>query len=131
MLTGALVLSLSVVFALIQNPRSEPPSIGGPPAREPLATVDPARLSEGRAVYDELGCARCHAIAGRGSPRAPLDGVGARLDREALRQWTVAAGPARDRLSPRAVAAKEAFADLPAERMDPLLDYLSSLRETE
>ena len=37
----------------------------------------------GRRVYDREGCAICHSIEGKGKRGHPLDGIGARLSKEA------------------------------------------------
>jgi len=79
-------------------------------------------------VFDAQGCARCHSIAGQGSPRSPLDGVGAALSREELRHWVIGADAIKDDLSPRALTAKQDYAALPAGDLDALIEYLASLR---
>lgn len=124
--TGLLVLLLSAAFAAIQNPAATPAEA------EPVAATaapSPERLARGRAVLEANDCLRCHSIAGEGSPRSPLDGVGARVPRAELHDWVVASDAVRDDLSPRAVTAKAAYLGLPAEDMEALLDYLASLTE--
>ena len=127
MLTGLMVLLLSVTFAAVQNPGGAPTPASAPTAAADSA-IDPALLAKGRAVYDAKSCARCHSVAGQGSPRSPLDGVGARRSREDLRHWIVADESVHDGLSPRAIAAKRPYADLPAEDLDALVAYLASLK---
>ena len=39
----------------------------------------------------QQACARCHSIAGKGNPRRPLDGVGARRNAAELRDWNIGA----------------------------------------
>lgn len=123
-LTGLLVLLLSAAFAAIQNPAATADGASGSPPAS--ATADAER---GKAVYEDQGCARCHSIAGKGSPRSPLDGVGSRLDRAELHDWIVAAEAVQDELSPRAVSAKQGYAKLPAEDLEALIEYLRSLKE--
>lgn len=118
--TGVLIVLLSAAFAAIQNPAADATTAAAAP-------TDPPRQAEGRAVYDAQDCARCHSIAGRGSPRSPLDGVGARLSREEIRQWITGADEVRDDLSPRALSAKRAFQKLPADELDALVMYLEGL----
>jgi mono/diheme cytochrome c family protein len=121
-LTGFLVLLLSGAFAAIQNPAATPG--GGSGTAAPAVAAD---LERGKAVYDQQGCARCHSVAGKGSPRSPLDGVGSRLDRAELHDWIVAAPAVQDDLSPRAVSAKQGYAKLPEADLEALIDYLASL----
>lgn len=130
-LTGALVVLLSAGFAWVQN---LPDAAAAPPAGTPLAAsasadpVEPGRQALGRRIYDEQGCARCHAIAGEGSPRSPLDGVGGLLDATELRHYITGDPAVADNLSPRVISAKRPFADLPAEQLDTLVEYLQTLR---
>ena len=124
--TGRLVLLLSAAFAAIQNPAATPAEA------EPAAAADAAsseRLARGRAVLEANDCLRCHSIAGAGSPRSPLDGVGARVPRAELHDWVIASDAVKDELSPRAATAKAAYRELPAEDMEALLDYLASLTD--
>lgn len=123
MLTGGLVVALAVVFAYNQNPPlREPPAL---PAESvpPPPTVTPSLVEAGRRVYADKACARCHSIGGRGNPRSPLDGVGARLGEEEIRRWiTPAATPAENFQSRHANLA------LTASQREALVAYLRSLR---
>lgn len=125
MATGVMVLLLSAAIAAVMNtPTGEPASATVAVASEP----DPEQLARGQAVYDENNCARCHSVAGQGSPRSPLDGVGSRLNREELHDWVTGAESVQEELSPRAVTAKQRYAELAEEQMAALLDYLDSLK---
>ncbi len=125
MATGLMVLLLSAAFAAVMNaPGADPAAAPAAIASEP----DPQQIAKGQAIYVESGCARCHSVAGKGSPRSPLDGVGGRLGREELRQWATGAETVQDELSPRAITAKQRYAQLGEEPMAALLDYLGSLK---
>lgn len=131
--TGLLVL-LAALFAERRNRTPRPPSAGGAAQEAPAApappasTLDPSLVARGRAVYDDQSCARCHSVDGRGNPRVPLDGVGARRTPEELRDWTTAAPPIRPELPGSAQRAKDGFGRLPSAELDALVAYLSSLR---
>lgn len=116
LLTGLLVILASAALAAVKNPQSAP-------APAP-AQSDPGR---GRAVFEAQDCQRCHSVAGQGSPRSPLDDVGARYSRAELRDWVTGAEVIAEELSPRALRAKQAYATLPADDLDALLDYLAAL----
>ncbi|NIQ59729.1 MAG: c-type cytochrome, partial [Gammaproteobacteria bacterium] len=91
-----LVASLAGLFAWRQNSapgRAQAPE--GPGAVPLQPAVDAELAARGRDVYVELSCDRCHAVAGEGNPRHPLDGVGARRSRAAIREWITASGSAR------------------------------------
>jgi mono/diheme cytochrome c family protein len=89
--------------------------------QDPVQTAD-SILALGRRVYQEEGCSACHTIAGVGSPRSPLDGVGGRLTSAEIRLWIV------DPQAARPGVRKPAFDDLPADRLAALVTYLLSLR---
>ena len=50
-----------------------------------LAAQDKA--SQGRKIYDNKDCAKCHQIAGKGNKIGKLDGVASKMDAEEIRKW--------------------------------------------
>jgi mono/diheme cytochrome c family protein len=120
--TAVLVVLLAAAFALLRNltpaPRASPASESAPPAAP--------RPEAGRSAFVRAGCAGCHSAEGRGNPNAPLDGVGARLDRDGLRAAAFASGEAARSLPAAIVRQKRAQADDPAA--EALLDYLQGLK---
>ncbi len=128
LLTGVLVVLMSALFAWVQNA----PGPARDPAVSTSAPLPPAAskasIAAGRATFAANGCARCHAIAGQGNPRSPLDGIGARRDRAQLRAAVLGQGSDQTDLPTRVRAAKQAYAALPASELEALLDYLASLR---
>jgi mono/diheme cytochrome c family protein len=123
--TGALVLLMSAAFAAVLNPGAG----DVPAAAEASATSASARPHPGRKVFEDEGCMQCHSIAGEGSPRSPLDGVGSRLPVAEIRQFVIADPDVEDDLSPRVVKAKRAYAELPEGELQALVDYLSTLSD--
>lgn len=133
----ALVLSvtgLAALFAQRQNagrglPPVEPSGEGAAP-RVPPPDVPPdaAALSRGRQSFVDLGCLRCHRVAGEGSPRSVLDGVGERLFPDEIRAWIIADPSTASLLPASAVRAKSEYRALSADDMDALVAYLSALR---
>lgn len=124
-LTGGLVVLLSAAFAAVQNP----PGGGGDGSAEQggstaSVAVDAAVVERGRAVYDKSGCARCHSISGKGSPRSPLDGVAAKMGDDELHAWIVGGDSVADDLSPRALNTKKAYQQLPEADIKALMEYL-------
>lgn len=104
LLTGVAILVLALLFGFLQNRPTEPAPItpretaGGsgsnvaieaPERSVPTEPNREAELARGRAIYDRERCAACHSVRGEGNRRNPLDGVGARLDRDSLRRWIV------------------------------------------
>jgi len=129
--TGLVVLAAAILFAWIQNTTIRPAAATEAPpvpAAETALTGDAALIARGREVYAKAGCAGCHSIDGEGNPRNPLDGVGSNLPPEEIRRYTIGDPEVADDLAPRVVAAKRAFAQLPAEDLDALVAYLASLK---
>lgn len=120
--TAGVVVALAALFAWLRNPPGEPADARSPPAM----AADPVRLAAGRAAFSRLGCVRCHAIEGVGNPSTPLDGVGARLDAAALRDWTLGTGAAAEELSRGAVRAKSGAVGDPD--LEALIEYLAQSR---
>lgn len=127
-----LVVGLAALFADRQNRiprvslgRDAPPSASVPP---PSAPPSAEALGRGRTVFEEQGCTRCHRLDGLGSPRSPLDGVGARLPPDRIRAFIIADEGAAATLSRSVVRAKEAYRELPAADLDALVAYLAASR---
>jgi hypothetical protein len=127
--TTLAVVALAAAFAGLRNlPREvdRRPGHGPGPAPAGAPGLPAERAAAGRAAFERLRCAMCHSIAGRGNPANPLDGVGARLDADELRAWTLGTGPAADELPEMIAEMKAGAAADPA--LDALLDLLGSLR---
>jgi mono/diheme cytochrome c family protein len=118
-LTAALVVILAAVFAVLHNPRLPLD------AAAPAGATDAADAA-GRAAFAAMNCTMCHSLAGQGNPSSRLDGVGSRLDRDAIRAWTIGEGPAREALGSGMAQMKSRYADDP--QLDALVDYLSRQR---
>jgi mono/diheme cytochrome c family protein len=127
LLTGAVVVLLSAGFAAIQNPPGEPAAVpvASVPAA-PDASGGAALIDRGRQLFDDHGCMRCHSIAGQGSPRSPLDGVGGRMDGEETLHWIIGDDAVRDELAPRVLSAKQPYQALPKDELDALVAYLQA-----
>jgi mono/diheme cytochrome c family protein len=97
-----------------------------------VATASPAMAQDakrGAEVYAAQKCQICHSIAGQGSKTNPLDGVGAKLSADDIRQWIV---------NPTEMTAKSKstkkppmparYAKLPPADIDALVAYMQSLK---
>ncbi len=89
-----------------------------PRAQAPADTL----VARGKEVYRQQRCRVCHSIEGDGNRRWPLDGVGSRLDDEALRKWIVAPQEMQPGIR------KRAYDRLPATDVDALVAYLKTLK---
>jgi cytochrome c2 len=85
---------------------------------------DDAKVAKGKEVYGLNKCKMCHAIAGEGNKKTPLDGVGSKYDEATLRKWVV---------SPKEMKAdikKPDFSKkIAGEDLDALVAYLGSLKK--
>lgn len=123
LLTATVTVALALWFAWRHNPSLPTVAPGTPP--EPVAPL----VEAGRAVYEAQRCASCHSIAGVGSPRFPLDGVGRRHDAQTMAAWIVGAPEVADALPASAVRRKQRYAELPPHELDALVAYLLGLRD--
>lgn len=102
------------------------------PAAAPAVVSPPSTRSadsiRGRVVFDSVGCARCHSAGGVGSPRYPLDGVGARRSEPELRAWILGADALADSLPPSALRTKQSYRAMKAADLDALVAFLKSLK---
>jgi mono/diheme cytochrome c family protein len=97
-------------------------------AAPPQAKPD-EKVAKGQTVYGAQKCATCHSIAGKGNKANPLDGIGAKMSADEIKQWIV---------NPTEMTAKTKstkkppmpakWSKLPAEELDALVAYLASLK---
>ena len=120
--TAALVVLHAAIFAVLQNPRPD----AVPPVAPAAAPADAEAEAAARRAFAAMNCTMCHSMAGEGNPASRLDDVGSRLDREAIRAWTVGDGAAREALGASMAQMKSRYADDP--RLDALVDYLARQR---
>jgi mono/diheme cytochrome c family protein len=94
-----------------------------------LRAADDAQAKKGEAVYTAQKCSVCHQIAGKGNKANPLDGVGAKLTAEQIKQWIVdpaaAATAAKSTKTPKMPAK---YKTLPVADVDALVAYMQSLK---
>jgi mono/diheme cytochrome c family protein len=82
----------------------------------------------GERVYVEQKCLVCHAVAGKGNAKGPLDDVGAKLTADEIRAWIVdAKGMTVKTKAPRKPEMK-AYT-LAKEEVDGLVAYLSAMKK--
>ncbi|HEY7285162.1 MAG TPA: cytochrome c [Vicinamibacterales bacterium] len=92
----------------------------------PAAGQDAAK---GQQVYTAQKCSVCHSIAGKGGKAGTLDGVGAKLSADDIKQWithpTDAAAKAKSTKKP---PMPNKYGKLPAADIDALVAYMQSLK---
>jgi mono/diheme cytochrome c family protein len=92
----------------------------------PALAQDAAQVAKGKVVYDAQRCALCHAIAGRGNAKGPLDKVGATMSAADIRKWIVS--PKEMKSAANRKPEMRAYPSLPAADLDALVAYMLSLK---
>src|SRR3954463_2710057 len=97
-----------------------------------IAIARPAAAQDakkGAEVYTAQKCQICHSVAGKGGKASALDGVGAKLSADEMRQWithpTEMTAKAKSTKKP---PMPNKYASLPAADLDALVAYVSSLK---
>jgi len=92
------------------------------------AFAQDAKIAQGEKVYTTEKCSMCHAIAGKGNKKFPLDGVGTKLTADQIKEWIVdpvkAAETAKSTGTPKMKAYK-----LSKDDLDALVAYMQSLKK--
>ena len=95
----------------------------------PRAGGGAGRRQGSRTVYAAQKCSVCHSIAGKGSKTNPLDGVGAKLSADDIKQWiTHPADAAAKAKSTKKPLMPNKYGSLPAADLDALVAYMQSLK---
>ena len=91
------------------------------------AAAQDAKAS-GEKVYAEQKCMVCHAIAGKGNAKGPLDEVGSKLAADEIRAWLVDAKAMTAKTKATRKPEMKAYA-LPKDDVDALVTYLSAMKK--
>ena len=94
-----------------------------------VSAQNAATIEKGKQVYAAQKCQVCHSVAGVGNKKGVLDGVGARLKEDDLRQWIVAAPEMTAKVKAARKPVMKAYPNLPKEDLDALVSYLASLKK--
>jgi mono/diheme cytochrome c family protein len=96
----------------------------------PAHAQDAALAAKGAAVYTAQKCMTCHSVAGKGSKVSPLDGIGAKLSAEDLRNWIVdPVAMTKKANSTKKPPMPNRYAKLPPADIDALVAYLQTLKK--
>lgn len=93
----------------------------------PLLAQD-AKVQQGMKVFDAQKCSMCHAVAGKGNKKAPLDGVGKKLSEAQIKEWIVEPAAAAKKANSTVKPAMKAYPSLPAADLEALVAYMASLK---
>jgi mono/diheme cytochrome c family protein len=90
------------------------------------ARADEAQVKHGMDVYKTQKCSLCHIIAGVGK-KHELDGVGAKLSADQIREWLTNPKDAAAKAKSTAKPVMKDYSKLPKEDLDALVAYLQTL----
>jgi len=86
-------------------------------------------VKKGQEVYAAQKCSVCHSVAGKGGKSSPLDGVGAKLSADDIRQWIVdPVAMAKKSSSTKKPPMPAKYGHLPPADLDALVAYMQSLK---
>ena len=98
-------------------------------AATPALAQSNSSVERGMKVFAERKCSMCHAIAGKGNPKGPLDGMGVKLTAEETRQWLTNPDEMRKQTKAERKPEMKSFASLPKDDLDALVAYLQTLKK--
>jgi mono/diheme cytochrome c family protein len=90
---------------------------------------DKALVDKGMKAYEAQKCSMCHSVAGKGSTKGPLDGIGSKLKADEIREWLVNPKEMAAKAKATRTPAMRAYATLPKEDLDALVAYMLSLKK--
>jgi mono/diheme cytochrome c family protein len=93
------------------------------------AAQDQAQVEHGMMVYAAQKCSVCHSIGGKGMAKGPLDGIGSKLNADAIREWLVNAVEAAKKANATRKPPMKSYSSLPKEDLDGLVAYMLSLKK--
>ena len=85
--------------------------------------------AKGQQLYAAQKCSMCHQVAGKGNKLSVLDGVGAKLTGEQIKEWLVDPAAAAEKAkSTKKPLMPKTYAKLPPADVDALVAYMQSLK---
>ena len=94
----------------------------------PVVASAQGQANRGQQVFATQKCSICHSIAGEGNKKGPLDGVGAKLSADQIRQWITNAPDMAAKAKAERKPAMKVFT-LPKDELDDLVAYLQTLKK--
>jgi mono/diheme cytochrome c family protein len=88
-----------------------------------------AQTPAGAAVFAAQKCSICHSVAGVGNKKLPLDGVGAKLTADEIREWIVNPVAAAKKANSTAKPPMKAYTSMAKADLDALVTYVHSLNK--
>lgn len=87
------------------------------------------KLEQGAKLFVDQKCNLCHAVAGKGNPKGPMDGVGTNLGANEIREWITSPKEMTAKTKAERKPPMKAYPNLSKTHVDALVAYLGSLRK--
>ena len=88
-----------------------------------------AQTDRGQQVFAAQKCSMCHAVAGKGNAKGPLDGVASKYSAADLKEWIVNPKGMTEKTKAMRKPAMRDFSALPAADVDALVAYMQTLKK--
>ena len=95
----------------------------------PVLAQDAKAIERGKAVFTEQKCSLCHAVAGKGNAKGPLDEIGSQLTADQIRQWLLTPKEMAEKEKKTRTPAMKPFTSLAKADLDALVAYLQTLKK--
>lgn len=92
------------------------------------AAAQDAKVAKGEKLFADQKCSMCHSIGDKGNKKGPLDGVGAKLKGDEIREWIADAKGMTAKTKATRKPEMKAFT-LPKEDVEALAVYLATLKK--
>jgi mono/diheme cytochrome c family protein len=99
-----------------------------PPAMVPHRSIAYAQQT-GQQVYEAQKCSLCHAVAGKGNAKGPLDDVGSKYSAADLKLWLTTPMEMGKKHNATRKPPMKSYASLSAADIDALVAYLQTLKK--
>lgn len=95
----------------------------------PALAQEKGQIEHGMKVYVDQKCSVCHAIAGKGNAKGPLDDVGSRLTADQIREWMVNPAEMTKKMKAERKPPMRAYPNLGKADVDGIVAYMLSLKK--
>ncbi len=92
------------------------------------AAAQDAKVAKGQQLFADQKCTLCHAVAGKGNAKGPLDGVANKLSADEIRSWITDAKGMTAKTKATRKPEMKAYT-LPKDDVDALVAYLQTLKK--
>lgn len=93
------------------------------------ASAQDAKVTQGEKLYAQHKCSMCHAVAGKGNAKGPLDDTGTKHTAEELRQWLINPQEMSVKTKSMRKPPMPSYAKLSKDDVEALVAYMQTLKK--